>query len=157
MLYRSVLYPSAPVIITLALLAERSRVKCPLPDIELASTAKKAQFAMALEPAMDAMDRFVTRDNIERYRKLASETTDPTERSRIMKFLADEVTKIKLELRRRATLPKDDHPSTRRPRSGSSMTERSNELKCNTIGARALDLNQCSVQLAGETDHCFAR
>ena len=101
MLYRSVLYPSAPVIITLALLAERSRVKCPLPDIELASTAKKAQLAMALEPAMD----FVTRGDIERYRKLASETIDPTERSRIMKFLADEVTKIKLELRRRDDAP----------------------------------------------------
>ena len=106
MLYRSVLYPSAPVIITLALLAERSRVKCPLPDIELASTAKKAQLAMALEPAMD----FVTRGDIERYRKLASETRDPTERSRIMKFLADEVTKIKLELRRR-----DDAPEGRFP------------------------------------------
>jgi hypothetical protein len=50
---------------------------------------------------MDAMDRFVTRENIEQYRKLASETTDPTERSRIMKFLADEVAKIKLKLRRR--------------------------------------------------------
>ncbi len=50
---------------------------------------------------MDAMDRFVTRENIDRYRKLASDTTDSTERSRIMKLLAEEVTKIKLELRRR--------------------------------------------------------
>ena len=54
---------------------------------------------------MDAMDRFVTRENIERYRKLASQTTDPIERSRIMKFLADEVAKIKLELRRRGEAP----------------------------------------------------
>ena len=33
---------------TLALLAERSRVKCPLPDIELASTAKKAQLKVSM-------------------------------------------------------------------------------------------------------------
>jgi hypothetical protein len=37
---------------------------------------------------MDAMDGFVTRENIERYRKLASESTDSAERSRIMKLLA---------------------------------------------------------------------
>jgi hypothetical protein len=54
---------------------------------------------------MDAMDRFVTRQNIDRYRKLASETTDSTERSRIMKMLAEEVTKIKLELRRGGDAP----------------------------------------------------
>ena len=54
---------------------------------------------------MDAMDRFVTRENIERYRKLASETADSTERSRILKLLAEEVTKIKLELRRRGAAP----------------------------------------------------
>jgi len=41
------------------------------------------------------MDRFVTRENIERYSKLASESTDAAERSRIMKFLAEEVAKIK--------------------------------------------------------------
>ena len=46
------------------------------------------------------MDRFISRENIERYRKLASESTDSIERSRIMKLLADEVAKIKLELRR---------------------------------------------------------
>ena len=44
------------------------------------------------------MDRFVTRENIERYSKLASESMDAAERSRVMKFLADEVAKIKLEL-----------------------------------------------------------
>jgi hypothetical protein len=47
------------------------------------------------------MDRFVTRENIERYRKLAGESTDSAERSRIMKLLAEEETKFKLELRRR--------------------------------------------------------
>ena len=43
------------------------------------------------------------------------------------------------------------------------MTERNNELLAamlkkayNAIGACALDLNQCSVQLADETDYCFA-
>ena len=51
------------------------------------------------------MDRFATRENIERYRKLASESTDATERSRIIKLLADEVTKIKVELRRRSDGP----------------------------------------------------
>jgi hypothetical protein len=57
------------------------------------------------------MDRFVTRENIERYRKLASESTDSAERSRIMKLLAEEVTKIKLELRRR----RSDAPEGRLP------------------------------------------
>ena len=56
------------------------------------------------------MDRFVTRENIERYRKLASESTDSAERSRIMKLLAGEVTKIKLELRRRSEAPRRRSP-----------------------------------------------
>jgi hypothetical protein len=64
----------------------------------------------ALEAAMDAMDRFVTRENIERYRKLASESTDSTERSRIMKLLAEEVTKVKVELRRRGDVPEGRSP-----------------------------------------------
>jgi hypothetical protein len=59
---------------------------------------------------MDATDRFVTRENIERYRKLASESTDSAERSRIMKLLAEEVTKIKLELRRRSDTPERRSP-----------------------------------------------
>ena len=46
------------------------------------------------------MDRFVSRENIRRYRKLVSESTDATERSQIMKLLAEEETKFKLELRR---------------------------------------------------------
>jgi len=56
------------------------------------------------------MDRFVTRENIKRYSKLASESTDAAERSRIMKFLADEVAKIKLELRRRGDAPEGQSP-----------------------------------------------
>jgi len=59
---------------------------------------------------MDAIDRFVTRENIERYRKLASESTDSAERSRIMKLLAAEVTKVKLELRRRRDAPEERSP-----------------------------------------------
>jgi hypothetical protein len=59
---------------------------------------------------MDAMDRFVIRENIERYRKLASESTESAERSRIMKLLAEEVTKIKLELRRRSDAPERRSP-----------------------------------------------
>jgi hypothetical protein len=53
-----------------------------------------------MEAAMDAMDRFVTRENIDRYRRLASESTDAAERSRIMKLLAEEDAKFKLELSR---------------------------------------------------------
>ena len=53
-----------------------------------------------------AMDRFVTRENIERYRKLASELTDFAERSRIMKSLADEVGEVQIgtEAQRRYSL-----------------------------------------------------
>ncbi len=51
-----------------------------------------------LEAAMDAMERFVSRENIKRYRHLASESTDAAERSRIMRLLADEEAKFKLEL-----------------------------------------------------------
>ena len=47
---------------------------------------------------MDAMDRFVSRENIKRYRHLASESTDAAERTKIMKLLADEEAKFKLEL-----------------------------------------------------------
>ena len=36
------------------------------------------------------MDRFVNRQNIDRFRKLASETTDAAERQQIMRLLADE-------------------------------------------------------------------
>jgi hypothetical protein len=36
------------------------------------------------------MDRFVNRQNIERYRRLADETTNATERLRVIKLLAEE-------------------------------------------------------------------
>jgi len=44
------------------------------------------------------MDSFVSRENIKRYRKLASESTDATQRSRIMSLLAEEEDKLKLGL-----------------------------------------------------------
>jgi hypothetical protein len=47
-----------------------------------------------------AMDGFVSRESIRRYRKLASEPTDAAERSRIMKLLAEEEAKFKSELSR---------------------------------------------------------
>ena len=47
------------------------------------------------------MDRFVNRENIKRYRKLASASTDAAERLRIMKLLAEEEAKFKVELSRR--------------------------------------------------------
>jgi hypothetical protein len=55
---------------------------------------------------MDAMDRFVSRENIERYRRLSTETADAAERLRILKLLAEEEAKFKLELSRR-----DDDPA----------------------------------------------
>ena len=51
------------------------------------------------------MDRFVNRENIKRYRKLASESTNATERLRIMTLLAEEEAKFKLELSRRGDAP----------------------------------------------------
>ena len=47
------------------------------------------------------MDRFVNRQNIERYRRLASETTNTTDRQQIMKLLAEEEAKFKLDLAKR--------------------------------------------------------
>ena len=63
---------------------------------------------------MDAMDRFVNRENIDRYRRLANESTNAIERSQILKFLAEEEAKFKLEMGWEAPLREDDHPSTRR-------------------------------------------
>ncbi len=60
---------------------------------------------------MDAMDRFVNRENIDRYRRLASETTDAVERSRIMKLLAEEEdAKFKLEASRKNGAAKGSSP-----------------------------------------------
>jgi hypothetical protein len=57
-----------------------------------------------------AMDRFVTRENIKRYRRLASESTDPTERSRIMKLLAEEESKSTPDVSRQGDAPEGRSP-----------------------------------------------
>ena len=49
----------------------------------------------------------------DRYRRLANESTNATERLRILDLLAEEKAKFKLEMGREAPLPEDDHPSTR--------------------------------------------
>ena len=77
---------------------------------------------------MDAMDRFVSRENIERYRRACERNDDAAERSRILKLLAEEEAKFKLELSRRDDIPQEDRASTRQPRIGPSMTERSSEV-----------------------------
>ena len=74
------------------------------------------------------MDRFVNRQNIERYRRLAIDTTNATERLQIMNLLAEEEAKFKLELRT-AML-------RRGAATGSSMTEkRSNEALTRNEGS----------------------
>jgi hypothetical protein len=50
------------------------------------------------------MDRFVTRQNIERYRRLADETTAAIERLRVIKSMAEEWANFELELKGRAAL-----------------------------------------------------
>jgi hypothetical protein len=52
---------------------------------------------MSDRPWAAAMDRFVNRENIERYRKVTSELINDPERLRILKLLAAEGTKFKLE------------------------------------------------------------
>jgi hypothetical protein len=47
-----------------------------------------------------AMDSFVTRENIKRYRRLGGESTDPAERSRIMKLPAEAESKLTLDTSR---------------------------------------------------------
>ena len=47
------------------------------------------------------MDRFVSREIIKPYCKLAGESTGATERLQIMKLLAEEEAKFKVELSRR--------------------------------------------------------
>jgi hypothetical protein len=50
------------------------------------------------------MDRFVNRQNIERYRRLADEMTDATERLRVIKLMAEEWTNFELEFKVRAAM-----------------------------------------------------
>lgn len=61
--------------------------------------------ASPLEAAMDAMDRFVSRENIERYRRLANESANDSERIQILKLLAEEEAKFRVELRRKSDIP----------------------------------------------------
>jgi hypothetical protein len=56
------------------------------------------------------MDRFVTRENIKRYRRLAGESTDPAERSRIMKLLAEEESKLVPQASRQDDVPEGRSP-----------------------------------------------
>jgi hypothetical protein len=51
------------------------------------------------------MDNFVTRENIKRYRRLASESTDSAERSRIMNLLAEEESKAAPDASRQGDAP----------------------------------------------------
>jgi hypothetical protein len=46
------------------------------------------------------MDDFVSQENIERYRRLAGESTDSTERPRIMTLPAEEESKFTLDVSR---------------------------------------------------------
>jgi hypothetical protein len=58
---------------------------------------KGAPLRVSDKPLGAAVDRFVDRENIERYRTLASESTGVAERLRILKLLADERAAFKLE------------------------------------------------------------
>lgn len=46
------------------------------------------------------MDKFVSSENVKRYRRLASKSIDRVERARILNLLAEEEAKFKLELSR---------------------------------------------------------
>jgi hypothetical protein len=50
------------------------------------------------------MDRFVTRQNIERCSRLADKATDATERLRVIKSMAEEWAKFELEFKVRAAI-----------------------------------------------------
>lgn len=65
------------------------------------------------------MDRFVSRENIKRYRKLADESTDVIERSRIIQLLSEEEAKLKLG-------PKNCGDSSEGRSPGSAITENRN-------------------------------
>ena len=79
--------------------------------MELASPARKAQRAkMSNGLQRAAMDDFVSRENIRRYRKLAGKSTDVTQRSRIMSLLAVEEDKLKLELSGRRDTSEERSP-----------------------------------------------
>jgi hypothetical protein len=56
------------------------------------------------------MDNFVSRENIKRFRRLAGESTDAGERSRIMKLLAEEESKSSSEESRQGGAPEERSP-----------------------------------------------
>ena len=56
------------------------------------------------------MDNFVTRENIKRYRRLAGESTDAAERSRIMTLLAEEESKATVDVSRQGDAPEGRSP-----------------------------------------------
>jgi hypothetical protein len=60
---------------------------------------------MSDSPSEAAMDSFVSRENIKRYRKLAGESTNAAERSRILNLLTEEEARFKLERRRGSDAP----------------------------------------------------
>jgi hypothetical protein len=94
-----------------ALLSQRSRVKCPLPDIMLACPAKRAQRCFMSDSLQKAaMDSFVSRKNIKRYRRLAGESTGSIERLRIMKLLAEEESKFIPDVSRQGGAPEGRSP-----------------------------------------------
>ena len=60
---------------------------------------------MSDSPSEAALDSFVTRENIKRYRKLAGESTSAVERSRILSLLTEEEAKFQVEQRRGSDAP----------------------------------------------------
>ena len=71
------------------------------------------------------MGSFVSGENIKRYRRLAGESTDSVERSRIMKLPAEEESKFNSDVSRQGDAPEGRSPVNARDReSGRSMTER---------------------------------
>jgi hypothetical protein len=59
------------------------------------------------------MDRFVNRQNIERYRRLADETTNAAERVQVIKLLAEERARFKLEFKVRDAVARRGMASVR--------------------------------------------
>ena len=78
---------------------------------------------------MDAMDRFVSRENIKRYRQSCRRIDGRCRAITNYEIAGRRRSQVQVGTERQtATLPKNDHPSTRQPRIGSRMTERSSEL-----------------------------
>ena len=63
------------------------------------------------------MERFINRQNIDRYRRLASKTTNATERQQILRLLAEEEAKFKLDQ------AVGDLDNARQPQARNKLTE----------------------------------